>query len=68
MLTEQENFREAEELYNKALQIDPDNATIYVHKGNYFLQILLSLLLEFYYAQLSWFFTPLKTWTRLWIS
>ncbi|CAB3368615.1 Hypothetical predicted protein [Cloeon dipterum] len=33
VLTEQEKFRDAEELYDKALLIDPDNATIYVHKA-----------------------------------
>ncbi|XP_059471793.1 mitochondrial import receptor subunit TOM70 [Neocloeon triangulifer] len=33
VLTEQEKYNAAEEMYNKALEIDPDNATIYVHKA-----------------------------------
>ncbi|KAJ8922849.1 hypothetical protein NQ315_007884 [Exocentrus adspersus] len=36
--TEKQEFQEAEELYQKALKIDPVNASIYVHRGLLLLQ------------------------------
>ncbi|XP_023013800.1 translocase of outer membrane 70 [Leptinotarsa decemlineata] len=36
--TEKQEFQEAEELYQKALLIDPHNASIYVHRGLLLLQ------------------------------
>lgn len=36
--TEKQEFQEAEELYEKALKIDPNNASIYVHRGLLLLQ------------------------------
>lgn len=33
VLTEKQDYQEAEELYKKAGDIDPNNASIYVHKG-----------------------------------
>lgn len=36
--TEKQQYEEAEELYKRALQIDPSNASVYVHKGLLLLQ------------------------------
>ncbi|CAH0561244.1 unnamed protein product [Brassicogethes aeneus] len=36
--TEKQDFQEADELYKKALKVDPQNASIYVHKGLLLLQ------------------------------
>nr|CAI5862280.1 unnamed protein product [Callosobruchus analis] len=36
--TEKQEFQEAEELYKKAMEIDPNNASIYVHRGLLLLQ------------------------------
>lgn len=36
--TEKQEFQEAEELYQKALKIDPNNASIFVHRGLLLLQ------------------------------
>lgn len=36
--TERQEFQEAEQLYQKAMQIDPHNAAVYVHRGLLLLQ------------------------------
>ncbi|CAH1996272.1 unnamed protein product [Acanthoscelides obtectus] len=36
--TEKQEFQEAEQLYKKALEMDPNNASLYVHKGLLLLQ------------------------------
>ncbi|CAG9822976.1 unnamed protein product [Phaedon cochleariae] len=36
--TEKQEFHEAEELYKRAMEIDPENASVYVHRGLLLLQ------------------------------
>nr|CAH7729255.1 unnamed protein product [Callosobruchus chinensis] len=38
VLTEKQEFQEAEEFYKKAMELDPNNASIYVHRGLLLLQ------------------------------
>ncbi|XP_044255644.1 mitochondrial import receptor subunit TOM70 [Tribolium madens] len=38
VLTEKQDYEEADKLYGKALEIDPNNASIYVHRGLLMLQ------------------------------
>lgn len=32
-LTDQQQFGKADEMYDKCIELEPDNATTYVHKG-----------------------------------
>lgn len=32
-LTDQQQFGKADEMYDKCVELEPDNATTYVHKG-----------------------------------
>lgn len=36
-LTDQQQFGKADEMYDKCIELEPDNATTYVHKGSGFL-------------------------------
>ena len=33
MLADQEKFQEADELFRQAIEVDPERATVYVHRG-----------------------------------
>jgi len=33
-LTDQQQFGKADEMYDKCIELEPDNATTYVHKGS----------------------------------
>lgn len=35
-LTDQQQFGKADEMYDKCIDLEPDNATTYVHKGYVF--------------------------------
>ena len=36
MLSDQQDFKKADEYFKKALDVDPHNATAYVHRGKHF--------------------------------
>ena len=38
VLSDQSKFEQADELYQEALQVDPNNANLYVHRGLIHLQ------------------------------
>lgn len=39
-LTDQQQFGKADEMYDKCIDLEPDNATTYVHKGYVFAILL----------------------------
>lgn len=41
-LTDQQQFGKADEMYDKCIDLEPDNATTYVHKGYVFAILLVT--------------------------